>query len=296
MTKEELKRLIVKKQSFLCIGLDTDMDRIPALIRNSYDDPIFEFNKRIIDATIDLAIAYKPNTSFYEAHGSKGWQSLEKTAGYLKSHQGGPVFTIADAKRGDIGNTSKQYAKAFFEHMGFDAITINPYMGHDSVMPFLQYQGKWTIVLGLTSNPGAMDFQVLQPQFPLLLEKLGIKTCYWKKLYELVIEESMKWGNPDNMMFVVGATHPDMLGAVRDCAPDHYFLVPGVGAQGGNLRDIAEKLMTKDSGVIVNSSRNIIYASDQSDFDQQAHIAAKKIQMEMAEILKEKIPPNQATN
>lgn len=289
MTREELKKLIIKKQSFLCIGLDTDINLIPANIKKHSDDPIFEFNKRIIDATIDLAVAYKPNTSFYEAQGSKGWQSLEKTVDYLRKHQGNPVFLIADAKRGDIGNTSAQYAKAFFENMEFDAITVSPYMGHDSVQPFMQFPGKWTIVLGLTSNPGAMDFQVLQPQFPLLLEKLGIKTCYWKKLYELVMEEAIKWGSPDNMMFVVGATHADMLGAIRSNVPDHFFLVPGVGAQGGSLKDISEKAMNKDVGILVNSSRNIIYASDLEDFDQKARSAAQKIQHEMAAILNNRI-------
>lgn len=285
MTREELKNLIVKKQSFLCIGLDTDFDRIPAIIRESCDDPVFEFNKRIIDATIDLTVAYKPNTSFYEARGSKGWESLEKTVDFIKNHEKGPVFLIADAKRGDIGNTSEQYAKAFFEHLHFDAITVNPYMGYDSVEPFLKYSGKWTIILGLTSNPGAMDFQVLQPQVPLLLEKLGIKTCYWKKLYELVIEEAVKWGTPDNMMFVVGATHADVLNTIRSNVPDHFFLVPGVGAQGGSLREISAKTMNNDIGILVNSSRSIIYASDLDDFDIKARIAAQKIQHEMATIL-----------
>lgn len=285
MTREELKNLIIKKQSYLCIGLDTDISRIPAIIKEGNDDPVFEFNKQIVDATIQYAVAYKPNTSFYEAQGSAGWQSLEKTAQYIKNHPEGPVFLIADAKRGDIGNTSAQYAKAFFEHMPFDAVTVNPYMGHDSVEPFLRYPGKWAIVLGLTSNPGAIDFQVLQPQFPLLLEKLGIKTCYWKKLYELVIEEAAKWGSYDNMMFVVGATHADMLSNIRSLVPDHFFLVPGVGAQGGSLADISAKAMNKDFGLLVNSSRNIIYASDKSDFASKAHLAAKNIRQEMLDIL-----------
>ncbi len=288
MRKEELTRLILKKKSFLCIGLDTDIERIPAFLKNTCDDPLFEFNRRIVDATIDLAVAYKPNTSFYESLGSKGWRSLEKTINYIKEHPGGPVFTIADAKRGDIGNTSAQYAKAFFVNMPFDAITINPYMGHDSVQAFLEFPGKWAILLGLTSNPGALDFQVLQPQFPLLLEKMGIKTCYWKKLYELVMEESMKWGTPENMMFVVGATQTAVLDAIRENVPEHFFLVPGVGAQGGDIQNIAEKTLNKDVGILVNSSRGILYASADEDFDQKARTAAKDLQQEMGAILKEK--------
>ncbi len=290
MTKEELTGLIHRKKSFLCIGLDADMDRIPSFLKEGYDDPRFEFNKRIIDATIDLAIAYKPNTSFYESGGSKGWQSLEKTINYLIKHEKGPVLTIADAKRGDIGNTSLHYARAFFETLNFDAITVNPYMGHDSVAPFLVYQGKWTIVLGLTSNPGAMDFQVLQPQFPLLLEKMGIKTCYWKKLYELVIEEAMKWGDPGKLMFVVGATHASMLDSVRELVPDHFLLIPGVGAQGGSLADISAKAMNRDVGIIVNASRSIIFASEEDDFDVKAREAARSLQQEMESILRQKFP------
>ena len=288
MRKEELKRLIVQKKSFLCIGLDSDIERIPGFLKNSCDDPQFEFNRRIVDATIDLAVAYKPNTSFYESRGSKGWRSLEKTIHYIKEHPGGPVFTIADAKRGDIGNTSAQYAKAFFVHLPFDAITLNPYMGHDVVQPFLDYPGKWAILLGLTSNPGATDFQVLQPQFPLLLEKLGIKTCYWKKLYELVMEESMKWGTTENTMFVVGATQTSMLAAIRDNVPDHFFLIPGVGAQGGDLKSIVEKTLNKDIGILVNSSRDILFASAEKNFDEKAREAAAKLQQEMSVILKEK--------
>lgn len=288
MKKEELKQLILKKKSFLCVGLDTDIERIPAFIRDASDDPQFEFNRQIVDATIDLAVAYKPNTSFYESVGSKGWRSLEKTIEYIKKHPNGPVFTIADAKRSDIGNTSAQYAKAFFANMPFDAITLNPYMGHDSIKPFLDYPGKWAIVLGLTSNEGALDFQVLQPQFPLLLEKLGIKTCYWKKLYELVIEESMNWGTSENMMFVVGATQAAVLGAIRDNVPDHFFLVPGVGAQGGDLKNIAEKTLNKDVGILINASRSILYASAERDFDAKARQAAHALQQEMSSILKEK--------
>jgi orotidine-5'-phosphate decarboxylase len=289
MTKEELTGLIRQKKSFLCIGLDSDIDRIPSFLKEDYPDPQFEFNRRIIDATIDLAVAYKPNTSFYESEGSKGWQTLEKTIKYLAEHEKGPVFTIADAKRGDIGNTSTHYAKAFFEKMPFDAITVNPYMGQDSVSPFLEFPGKWTIVLGLTSNPGAMDFQVLQPQFPLLLEKMGIKTCYWKKLYELVIEEAMKWGSPEKLMFVVGATQAPMLDSLRELAPEHFFLIPGVGAQGGSLNEIAAKAMNKDAGIIVNASRSIIFASSGTDFDKKARQAAKLLQGEMEDILGHKL-------
>ncbi len=287
MRKEELTRLILKKKSFLCVGLDTDIERIPAFLKKTTDDPVFEFNRRIIDATIDLAVAYKPNTSFYESSGSKGWRSLEKTIEYIKKHPGGPVFTIADAKRGDVGNTSAQYAKAFFEHMPFDAITLNPYMGHDAIQPFLEYPGKWAVLLGLTSNPGAHDFQVLQPQFPLLLEKMGIKTCYWKKLFELVMEESMKWGSSENMMYVVGATQASVIGTIRENVPDHFFLVPGVGAQGGELKNIAGKTLNKDVGILVNSSRSIIYASAGEGFDQKARAAALALQQEMSAILNE---------
>lgn len=288
MTREELAGLIKKKQSFLCVGLDTDITRIPAFLKDKYDDPVFEFNRYIIDATIDHAVSFKPNTSFYESLGSKGWLSLEKTVDYIKKHPKGPVFLIADAKRGDIGNTAEQYARAFFEHMSFDAVTVNPYMGHDSVKPFLEFTGKWTIVLGLTSNPGAMDFQVLQPQFPLLLEKIGIRTCYWKKLYEIVIEESMKWGSPNNMMYVIGATHAPILSAIRDLVPEHFFLIPGVGAQGAKLEDIVSKSITDDIGILVNSSRNIIYASGVEDFDSKAAKAAMAIQKDMAKLMQGK--------
>ncbi len=288
MNRHELRDLILEKQSFLCIGLDTCLNTIPSFLKDIADDPVFEFNRRIIDATIDLAAAYKPNLAFYESHGSKGWESLEKTMHYLADHPKGPVFTIADAKRGDIGNTSAQYARAFFEHMPFDALTVNPYLGRDSVEPFLSYPGKWAIILALTSNPGAMDFQVLQPQLPLLLEKLGIKTCYWKKLFELVMEECQQWGTPENMMFVAGATHPDFLSSIREIVPDHFLLIPGVGAQGGKLEEIARMAMNKDVGIIVNSSRNIIYASSGRDFDTAARMAAKALHQQMAHILKTK--------
>ncbi len=287
MNRKELSALIRRKRSFLCVGLDPDPERLPKHLKGTADDPLFEFSRRIIDATIDYAVAYKPNTSFFEVHGSKGWQSLEKTIDYLKNHPKGPVFAIADAKRGDIGNTARQYARAFFEHMLFDAITVNPYMGHDCVKPFLQFKDKWAILLGITSNPGALDFQILQPQLPMLLEKMGIKTVYWKKLYEIVMEQSMNWGTYDNMMFVVGATHSDQLSNIRDLVPDHFFLIPGVGAQGGNLEDIAAKAMNKEVGILVNASRSIIYASSGEDFDLQAGKAAKALQMQMNAILEQ---------
>ncbi len=285
MNRQELIGLIRKKQSFLCIGLDTDIDRIPASLRSSEDDPVFAFNRRIVDATIDLTAAYKPNLAFYECLGSKGWESLEKTVHYIRNHAGGPVFIIADGKRADIGNTSGYYARAFFERLPFDAVTVNPYMGHDSVKPFLSCPGKWTIVLALTSNPGATDFQTLQPQLPALLEKLGIKTCYWKKLYELVIEESSKWGDTGNTMFVAGATQNGMLASVRELVPDHFLLIPGVGAQGGKLEDVAAAAMNKDVGILVNSSRSIIYASKGNDFDAKARQAALALQQQMAALL-----------
>ena len=287
MNRKALTALIQRKRSFLCVGIDPDFERIPKHLKSSEDDPLFEFCRRIIDATIEYAVAYKPNTSFFEAHGSKGWHSLEKTIAYLKNHPLGPVFAIADAKRGDIGNTARQYARAFFEQMPFDAITVNPYMGHDCVHPFLQFKDKWAILLGITSNPGAMDFQVLQPQLPLLLEKMGIKTVYWKKLYEIVIEQSMNWGTSDNMMFVVGATHSDQLTHIRDLAPEHFFLIPGIGAQGGNLEDIAAKAMNKEVGILVNASRSIIYASSCEDFDLHAGKAAKDLQLQMDAILEQ---------
>ena len=285
MKKEELSALIRQKASFLCVGLDTDPGLIPPFLAGESEDPVFEFNRQIIDATIDLAVAYKPNMAFYEQMGSKGWKSLERTMDYLREHPAGPVFTIADAKRADIGNTSQRYARAFFDQLGFDAITVNPYLGHDSVKPFLEHEDKWAIVLALTSNAGAMDFQILQPQLPLLLEKFGIKTCFRKKLFELVIEESQKWGSPENMMFVTGATHPEQLKNVRELAPDHFLLLPGIGAQGAKLSDIARVTLNKDAGIIVNSSRAIIYAGVGQDFQSKAREAAMALQREMAQLL-----------
>ncbi len=288
MTRQELIDSIRKKKSYLCIGLDTDLAKIPRWLRDEFEDPVFEFNRRIIDATIDMVAAYKPNMAFYESQGSKGWRSLEKTMDYLNQHPQGLVFTIADAKRGDIGNSASYYAKAFFENMQFDSVTVNPYMGHDALQPFLSVPGKWAVVLALTSNPGAKDFQLWQPQLPMLLEKLGIKTEQWKRFYELIMEQCLQWGTPENMMFVVGATRPKMLQPIRESAPNHFFLVPGVGTQGGSLQEVSRQAMNSDCGLLINVSRNIIFASKGRDFDQKAREVALAYQEEMEEILKEK--------
>lgn len=288
MDCKQLTDLIKSKRSYLCIGLDTDIEKIPSWMLDQFDDPVFEFNSRIIDATIDLAIAYKPNLAFYESRGSQGWVSLEKTMEYLSAKYPSQVFTIADAKRGDIGNSSMHYARAFFKNMDFDAVTVSPYMGHDSLDAFLKYKGKWAIVLALTSNPGALDFQSLQPQLPVLLEKFGIKTSYWKKLFEVVMETSLQWGSVDNMMFVVGATQVDLLGFIRENVPDHFFLVPGLGAQGGSLADISRTVFNKNVGLIVNASRSILYASSGKDFDKKAREVAVSYQQEMQDLLKER--------
>ncbi len=266
MTQLQIVELIKRKKSYLCVGLDTDITKVPKHLLAA-DDPIFEFNKAIIDATRDYCVSYKMNTAFYEAAGLKGWEALEKTVHYI----GDEHFKIADAKRGDIGNTSSQYAKAFFETMPFDAITVAPYMGSDSVQPFLQYEGKWAIVLGLTSNKGAQDFE-LQPSGNLLL-------------YERVIKTVAAWGNPNNIMFVVGATQPEWFERIRAMVPEHFLLVPGVGAQGGSLKDISEKAMNKECGLLVNVSRGIIFASDGEEFAVVAAGEAKKYQQEMAAYL-----------
>ena len=270
MTKQELINQIKTKQSFLCIGLDVDLDRIPKFLLD-YEDPIFEFNKRIIDATHDLCVAYKPNTAFYEAHGSKGWDSLKKTEEYIPKG----IYKIADAKRGDIGNTSKYYAKAFFEEMNFDAVTVAPYMGTDSVTPFLEFEGKWVILLALTSNKGSLDFQMIQDTDE-------------RHLYEAVLDKSKDWGSDDQMMYVVGATQSFTIGDVRKRVPNHFFLVPGVGAQGGSLMDVADYGWNNDCGVLVNSSRGIIYAGDGEDFAEAARTSAKILQSKMKLILDEK--------
>ncbi len=289
MTRSELTALIRRKKSFLCVGLDPDMERIPDCIRKKSDDPLFDFNRRIIDSTIGKAVAFKPNLAFYEMHGSKGWESLEKTIEYIAGHQAGPVFTIADAKRADIGNSSTAYARTFLESMPFDAVTVSPYMGHDSLRPFLSYPGKWGVILALTSNSGAADFQVLSAG-----GDEAVATDYsnaGKKLYEVVMNKCLDWGSPENMMFVVGATKAAMLGSIRQMVPDHFFLIPGVGAQGGDLEAIASVAMNKDVGILVNSSRGILYASSGEDFDQKAGEEAAELQKIM-EVLLQRFPSN----
>lgn len=266
MTREQLIATIRQKQSFLCIGLDTDPARIPAHLQAAAD-PVFEFNKAIIDATHDLAVAYKPNIAFYESLGAAGWESLRKTVEYIPEG----VFTIADAKRGDIGNTARMYAKTFFDTYGFDSVTVAPYMGSDSVTPFLEYEGKWVILLGLTSNPGANDFQ---------LQQVGEE-----QLFERVLRTAQQWGTPDNLMFVVGATRGETIAKCRAAAPDAFFLVPGVGAQGGSLEEVAAHAMTDECGLLVNSSRGIIYAGNGQDFAQQARAKALELQQQMAALL-----------
>lgn len=269
MTKEELFRQIQKKKSFLCIGLDTDITRIPKHLL-SFEDPVFEFNRQLIEATHPYCVAYKPNLAFYESLGSRGMQSLEKTMYCIPEN----IFTIADAKRGDIGNTSSLYARAYFEHFHFDAITVAPYMGEDSVTPFLEFAGKWVILLALTSNKGAADFQLKG-------------TAGGSSLYEEVIKTSQLWGTSDNMMYVTGATQAVHLQHIRQLLPDHFFLVPGVGVQGGSLEEVARYGMNKQCGLLVNSSRQIIYASDGEDFALCAAQEARKISMEMEALLEQ---------
>ena len=269
MTTKELINQIKLKKSFLCIGLDVDLNKIPQHLLKE-EDPIFEFNKAIIDATHHLCVAYKPNTAFYEAYGLKGWKALEKTINYLnKNHP--EIFTIADAKRGDIGNTSTMYAKAFFEDLAFDSVTVAPYMGKDSVEPFLAFDDKHTILLALTSNQGAYDFQT--------------KTVEGKELYKQVLETSKAWTNSNNLMYVVGATKAEYLADIRQIIPDSFLLVPGVGAQGGNLQDVCKYGMNENVGLLINSSRGIIYASKDLDFAKAATNNAKDLQSQMEEIL-----------
>lgn len=263
---------IKKKKSFLCVGLDSDIAKIPQHLLNT-GDPVYEFNKAIIDATAAYTIAYKPNIAFYESRGVEGWQSLEKTVNYIRTNYP-EVFTIADAKRGDIGNTSQMYAKAFLDTLNFDSITVAPYMGEDSVTPFIKYEGKWVILLALTSNKGAFDFQ--------LMEENG------EKLYERVLKVSQQWGGKDNMMYVVGATKAEMLGGIRKIVPDHFLLVPGVGAQGGSLEEVAKYGMNAHCGLIVNSSRGIIFADTTENFAVRAGEEAHKLQQDMERLLKEK--------
>ncbi len=258
MTRADLFAEAIMKKSLLCIGLDTDLALIPKHLL-TLSDPIFEFNKQIIDATHDIAIAYKPNIAFYEAMGIDGWKSLEKTIRYLNENYP-DCFTIADAKRGDIGNTSKMYAKAFFEHLNFDSITVAPYMGSDSVKPFLEYENKWVILLGLTSNKGSSDFQFTEHNN--------------QKLYEQVITKAQEWGTPEQLMFVIGATHPEQFREIRKLAPDNFFLVPGVGAQGGSVEDVCKNGINNMGGLLINSARQIIYASGEIDFAAKARVVA----------------------
>ena len=269
MNRSTLISEIFRKQSFLCVGLDTELGKIPEHLLD-FDDPILEFNRRTVDATRDLCVAYKPNLAFYESLGPGGWLTLQKTVEYIGSEH----FIIADAKRGDIGNTSRMYAEAFFQKMNFDAVTVAPYMGEDSVTPFLGFDGKWVVLLALTSNKGSSDFQRDWLE--------DSREMVWEK----VIRVAQGWGSPDNLMFVVGATHPDAFIRVREIAPDSFLLVPGVGAQGGDLAAICKNGLTKDGGLLVNASRSIIYASAGEDFAEKAREEAKKIQMEMAEALK----------
>ncbi|MGB3774807.1 MAG: orotidine-5'-phosphate decarboxylase [Leeuwenhoekiella sp.] len=269
MKIEALVNQIKNKKSLLCIGLDTDLDKIPKHLQVG-EDAIFQFNKAIIDATHHLAIAYKPNTAFYEAYGLKGWEALEKTIDYLNECYP-EIFTIADAKRGDIGNTSTRYARAFFEDMGFDSVTVAPYMGQDSIEPFLAFEDKFAIMLALTSNPGAFDFQT--------------KKIDRNELYKTVLKTSKSWKNSNNLMYVVGATKAEYFAEIRNIVPDSFLLVPGIGAQGGNLQEVCKYGLNKNGGLLINSSRGIIYASAEENFAEAAADAASKLQQEMAEIL-----------
>ena len=270
---------IFSKKNYLLVGLDTDISKIPISLRD-HPDPIFEFNRQIINATKDYCVGYKINTAFYEAEGLRGWEAMEKTVDHIPSTH----FKIADAKRGDIGNTSAQYAKAFFETLDFDAITVAPYMGEDSVKPFLEYEGKWTILLGLTSNSGAADFEMktVIRYTEILEEGVHIKKREEKYLYETVLGAAAQWGTVDNLMFVVGATQASAFEQVRDITPRHFYLVPGVGAQGGSLKEISEKAMIKDCGILVNASRAIIYASAGEDFAEAASQVAREYAHQMA--------------
>ena len=274
MNRQELVENIQRKKSFLCVGLDTDITKIPEVLFDSCDDPMFVFNKRIIDATADLCVAYKPNLAFYESLGLEGWDVLERTIDYIRTNYP-DQFIIADAKRGDIGNTSAMYARTFFGTMDFDAVTVAPYMGEDSVTPFLTYENKWVILLALTSNKGAFDFQFLQDK----------ETN--ERLFEKVLHTSAQWGNTDNMMYVVGATKAEMLQDIRAIIPNHFLLVPGVGAQGGSLQEVAKYGMNAECGLLVNSSRQILYASSGEDFAEAARLVALAVQQEMEQLLKD---------
>lgn len=269
MNYQDLFNKIVEKKSYLCVGLDSEMEKIPVNVKGK--DRVYEFNRRIIDSTARYSVAYKLNTAFYESNGIEGWKALEATATYIRTNYP-DIFLIADAKRGDIGNTSRMYAKTFLQNMPFDAVTVAPYMGEDSVAPFLSYKDKWAIILGLTSNKGANDFQYHSDD--------GIR------LFERVLNVSQKWGNIDNTMFVVGATHPEMFMQIRKLVPDHFLLVPGVGAQGGNLDEVSKFGMNSKCGLLVNSSRAIIFASGENDFDIVAGQKASEMQAEMENCLK----------
>ena len=273
MTTQDIFKQIVTKKSFLCVGLDSDINKLPQCLKNT-TDTVFAFNKTIVDATAKYSIAYKPNLAFYESNGISGWQSLEKTVNYIKQNYP-DIFLIADAKRGDIGNTSKMYAHAFFEKLPFDAVTVAPYMGEDSVSPFLTYKDKFVILLALTSNKGANDFQFIENNVHV-------------QLFEQVLKTSQNWANSEQMMYVVGATRAEMLADVRKIVPNHFLLVPGVGAQGGSLSEVAKFGMNEQCGLIVNSSRAIIFADSTDKFSQRAEEEAHKVQVEMRELLKEK--------
>lgn len=274
MTRNELFQNIQKKASFLCVGLDTDLKKIPQHLLKE-EDPVFEFNKAIIDATADYCVAYKPNLAFYEYLGVKGWMALEKTVSYIKENHP-DQFLIADAKRGDIGNTSTMYAASFFESLNFDAVTVAPYMGEDSVKPFLEYENKWVILLALTSNKGSSDFQLIQD-------------AEGNRLFETVLEKSQEWGTQEQLMYVVGATQGKMFKDIRRKAPDSFLLVPGVGAQGGSLEEVCQYGMNQQCGLLVNSSRGIIYADATENFAKEAQKAAKELQQQMEVLLREHI-------
>lgn len=283
MDYSQLVQQIQEKKSFLCVGLDSDPQKIPAFL-NTCEDPVFEFNKRIIDATIPYAVAYKPNLAFYETTGSKGLISLEKTMKYLRDLDAN-VFTIADAKRGDIGNSASAYARAFFEHFDFDAVTVSPYMGADSLQPFFEYSDKWTVILALTSNTGSEDFQMLHTANT--VQGNGSDDAN-KRLYEEVVEKVMTWADVRRLMFVVGATQTSMLSHIRQLAGDTFFLVPGVGAQGGSLAEVARQAMTRDCGLLVNASRSIIFGAQDESFATVAASEARKLQKQMEEALRSK--------
>ena len=274
MTREQLFEQIKLKKSYLCIGLDSDLQKLPKHLLK-LEDPVFEFNRQIVEATADLCVAYKPNIAFYEAQGTKGWQTLEKTVAILPEN----CFSIADAKRGDIGNTSELYARAFFDQLNFHSVTIAPYMGEDSVKPFLGHKGKWAILLALTSNAGSHDFQLLPTN-----------TEGSEMLFETVLKKSKTWGDASELMYVVGATQTAYIQKVREIVPDHFLLVPGVGAQGGSLSEISKYGMNAQCGLLINSSRQIIYASSGEDFAEKARAAALAVQQEMAQLLDQYLP------